>query len=60
MMMAFKTINEEEDDFHEAVMMNDPRADKEDAILACERNGSLWELREMALTKGGLVNGELH
>ena len=53
--MAFSSINEElgED------MIGDAKTEKYNQIQDTLKNGSsLWKLREMALTRGGLVNGK--
>ena len=54
--MAFSSISD--DNVGLELEMIDPRVSKEEEILECERNGSIWELREMALSRGGLVNGK--
>lgn len=54
--MAFRSIQEEDDHFD---MTTDAKTEKYNQIRACLKNGSLWELREMALTRGGLVNRKL-
>lgn len=54
--MAFSAISEERNIEFEG--FSDAKSDKYNRIRQAEENGSLWELREMALTRGGLVNRE--
>jgi hypothetical protein len=54
--IVFNSISE--DDVCEFDDIVDARSEKYNLVCQTEQNGSLWELREMALTRGGLVNRE--
>ena len=59
MKMAFSSISEDDDGSgFEFDRISNAKDDKYNLIRQAEKNGSLWELREMALTRGGLVNRE--
>lgn len=56
--MAFSCITEDDTNADNELIV-DARTEKFNRIRECEARGSIWELREMALSPGGLVNAEL-